>query len=148
MVFSGAAEAHLLAKEIGKAGVGVILNPSRPFPSIWDRRRILAGPPLTNDTDLVTLMENGVTVAFGQPEAWAARNSRFDLAWAKLESNGRIDDQQAYALATTNLEKLLGVINLVDETADLVAYEGGGAFDLSSKVVAVLSPERGIVDMV
>lgn len=44
-------------------------------------RGSLAGPPLTNDTDLVTLMENGVTVAFGQPEAWAARNSRFDLAW-------------------------------------------------------------------
>lgn len=66
-----------------------------------------------------------------------------------MESNGRIDDQQAYALATTNLEKLLGVINLQGEagTGDLVAYDGGNVFDLSSKVVAVLSPERGIVDV-
>jgi hypothetical protein len=38
-------------------------------------------------------------------------------------------------------------VNLIDETADLVAYEGGSAFDLSSKVVAVLSPERGLVDL-
>jgi hypothetical protein len=64
-----------------------------------------------------------------------------------LESNGRINEQQAYSLASTNLEKLLGVINLIDENVDLVAYEGGSAFDLSSKVVAVLSPERGIVDL-
>lgn len=42
----------------------------------------LAGPPLTNDTGLVKLIDNGVTVAFGVPDAWAARNARFDLAWA------------------------------------------------------------------
>ena len=65
-----------------------------------------------------------------------------------MESNGRIDDQQAYSLASTNLEVLLGVVNPTDDTADLVAYEGGNAFDLSSKVVAVLSPERGFVDLV
>jgi hypothetical protein len=58
MTFSGAMEAHLLAKEIseqdryfgfqyfvpqlhaGDAGVGVILNPSRPFPMVWDQRRM------------------------------------------------------------------------------------------------------------
>lgn len=80
-----------------------------------------------------------MNILYGGANSWGKK--------AKLESNGRIDDQQAYALATTNLEKLLGIINLQDETADLVAYDGGGAFDLSSKVVAVLSPERGIVDM-
>jgi hypothetical protein len=41
----------------------------------------LAGPPLTNDTNLVSLIENQVTVAIGVPEAWAARNARFDIAW-------------------------------------------------------------------
>jgi hypothetical protein len=59
MVFSGATEAHLLAQEIGtltqryrilvtnvltdstgKAGVGVILNPARPYPATWDQRRM------------------------------------------------------------------------------------------------------------
>jgi hypothetical protein len=48
---------------------------------------------------------------------------------------------------TTSLENLLGVRDLNDETADLVAYDGGNIFDLSSKVVAVLSPPRGGVDL-
>lgn len=55
MVFSGGAEAHMLAKEIGApniesvsinsllfiahAGVGVILSPSKPMPAAWDSRR-------------------------------------------------------------------------------------------------------------
>lgn len=61
MVFSGASEAHMLAKEIGKlscltrisnlndpygsvaeAGVGVILSPPRPYPAVWDQRRMYA----------------------------------------------------------------------------------------------------------
>jgi hypothetical protein len=42
----------------------------------------LAGPPLTNN-NLVSLMENQVTVAVGVPDAWAARNARFDIAWVR-----------------------------------------------------------------
>jgi hypothetical protein len=49
-------------------------------------------------------------------------------------------------LASTALEKLLGIWGIGDEP-DLVAYDGGSAFDLSSKVAAVLSPQRGFVDM-
>lgn len=40
VTFTGANEAHLLAKEIGDAGVGVILRPSRPFPATWKSRRM------------------------------------------------------------------------------------------------------------
>jgi len=78
---SGASEAHLLAKEIGRAGVGVILNPSRPFPNEWRSRRILPGKPLTEKNALSLLMEHGVMVGFGMPEKWMTRNLRFDLAW-------------------------------------------------------------------
>jgi len=35
LTFAGAAEAHLLAQEIGEAGVSVVLTPSRPFPDTW-----------------------------------------------------------------------------------------------------------------
>jgi hypothetical protein len=38
--FSGGSEAHLLAKEIAAAGVGVILTSPRPFPSTWESRRM------------------------------------------------------------------------------------------------------------
>jgi len=40
MTFTGANEAHLLAKEIGEAQIGVILTPARPFPGTWKSRRM------------------------------------------------------------------------------------------------------------
>ncbi|PPQ65953.1 hypothetical protein CVT26_010715 [Gymnopilus dilepis] len=147
MVFSGASEAHLLAKEIADADVGVILNPSRPIPLVWDQRRILPGPPLTNDTALVTLLDHGVTVGLGVPNAWEARNTRFDVQWAALESNGRLKEYQAYALVTKDLEWLLGVRGIDDDTSELVVYTGGSMFNSSSKVAAVISPARGFVDV-
>ena len=124
----------------------------------------MPGPPLSNDTALVTLIKHSVTVALGVREAWEARNTRFELQWVRdsellsfsqvlayevyqaiLESNGRIDRDQAYALVSTNLEKLLGIRATDNEELDMVAYEGGGVFDLTSKVVAVISPEqRGV----
>lgn len=39
LTLSGASEAHLLAKELGEAGVGVILTSPRPFPLSWESRR-------------------------------------------------------------------------------------------------------------
>ncbi|KAG6903480.1 hypothetical protein C0995_005503 [Termitomyces sp. Mi166 len=151
MVFSGATEAHLLAKEIGDARVGVILRPARPYPATWDQRQILPGPPLTNDTALVKLLQHGVTVGLGVQESWEARNGRFDIQWAVLESNGKIGQREMHALAYTNLPKLLGVREVEDDrlvVGDMVAYEGGEAFDFSSKVVAIISPERQLVDLV
>lgn len=40
LTITGGAEAHLLAKELGAANVGVILTPSRPFPFLWEDRRM------------------------------------------------------------------------------------------------------------
>jgi len=148
MVFFRATEAHLIADEIARAKVGIILEPARPFPQVWDDRRILAGPPLTNDTSLVRLMDAGITVAIGCRDAWQPANTRFDAAWAALETNGRVTRQKAQALVSTNLEKLLDVEGWVDEDGgDLVAYEGGNVFDLASKPVAVASPRRSVVDI-
>lgn len=122
----------------------------------------LPGPPLTNDTALVILLEHDITVGLGVRSAWDARNSGFDIQWvslqllhwaaltnsfqAILESNGRINERKAYALVSSDLEKLLGVRN-IGEDADLVVYEGGGLFDLSSKVVGIISPQREVVDL-
>ncbi|KAF4602114.1 hypothetical protein EYR40_005318 [Pleurotus pulmonarius] len=147
MVFSGATEAHLLAKEISRAGVGVILTPSRPFPTAWEDRRILPGPPISNDTAVLKLVEAGVNVGIGVQDAWAARNTRFDVALVAAESRGRITPRQAHALASTNLEKLLGVWPADEEHGDLVVYDGGSATDLSSKVVAVISQQRNHVEL-
>ncbi|KAJ6572056.1 carbohydrate esterase family 9 protein [Mycena capillaripes] len=111
LTLTGATEAHLLAKEIGQAGVGVILE-QRPFPSIWERKRILPGPPLTQFSAIAALVAHN----------------------AGLESNGVLGKAEALALASSNLETLLGV---EESNTDLVATSGGSDFE--GKVVAIVS---------
>ena len=59
-----------------------------------------------------------------------------------LESDGSISKEQAIELVSTNVETLLGV---VDE-GELVATRGGDLLEFS-KVVSVISPRRGVVDI-
>lgn len=40
LTFTGASEAHLLAEEIGKADVSVVLTSLRPYPMTWEKRRM------------------------------------------------------------------------------------------------------------
>ncbi|CAE6451909.1 unnamed protein product [Rhizoctonia solani] len=146
LTFAGATEAHIIAKEIAAAGVGVIVIPSRSFPSSWDQARVLPGPPLSQDSLIAKLLKANVTVGVGILEAWEARNTRFDIGWAALESNGDIKKQDALALGTTNLQKLLGLEGN-ESLGDLVAYRGGDCFDLASRPVAVVSSARETVDL-
>ncbi|KAJ3809317.1 carbohydrate esterase family 9 protein [Lentinula aff. lateritia] len=148
MTFAGASEAHLLAREIGAAGVGVIVSPIRPFPSFWDMRRILPGPPLTQHNAISTLLANNITVGVGVESdgAWAVRHTRFDVSWAAVEAGGDISREQAIALASSNLEKLLGLAPGT-VSSSLVATTGGTLLDFESKVVAVASSKRGVVDL-
>ena len=50
-------------------------------------------------------------------------------------------------MVTTNLEKLLGMEGWIGEEGDLVVYYGGSPFDFDSKVIAVASPKRGLVEL-
>ncbi|RPD56489.1 composite domain of metallo-dependent hydrolase [Lentinus tigrinus ALCF2SS1-7] len=143
----GGAEAHILAKELGAANVGVILAPARPFPNSWEERRILPGPPLSEKSAVATLLDHNVTVGLGiASEGWDARNACFDVAWAALDANGEISKTDALALASVNLEKLLG-IKTDNLEGDLVATSGGDLLEFS-KVVGVISPRRGVVDII
>jgi hypothetical protein len=58
-----------------------------------------------------------------------------------------MSQQEAYALVTRDLERLLGVRGIDEESADLVAFDGGSIFDFSSKVVGVISARRGLVEL-
>ncbi|KAF7330294.1 Carbohydrate esterase family 9 protein [Mycena venus] len=147
MTITGATEAHLLAKELGEAGVGVILNPARPFPYFWEMRRILPGPPTTEHTAVSALMAHNVTVGLGVMEIWEARNTRFEVAWASLASGGKMSRADVLALGSTNVAKLLGAKAPRILTQDLVATKGGDLLSFDSKVVAVISASRGLVDL-
>lgn len=58
---------------------------------------------------------------------------------------------EALALVSTNLEKLLGIQASSSSSGsageDLVAFKGGDIFGFESKVVAVISPVREVVDL-
>ncbi|KAJ3568395.1 hypothetical protein NP233_g5740 [Leucocoprinus birnbaumii] len=143
--FVGASEAHILAREIGNAGIGVILSPVRPFPSTWKAKRILPGPPLTNESIVSTLLRHNVTVGIGIEESWMARNIRFDAGWVALEAGeSNVSYEQALALASTNIAKLLGLRN---QNSDLVAVAHGDFLSFEGKPTAIISGNRNTVDL-
>ncbi|KAJ7090098.1 hypothetical protein C8R44DRAFT_751081 [Mycena epipterygia] len=148
MTFTGASETHLLAAEIGAAGVSVILSPVRPYPANWDSRRILPGPPLSRDSATTTLLNlrHNVNVGLGVNADYDARNARFDMAWAALDSNGTIDYPTALALSSTNIEKALGIKRHARDVDELVVFRGGGPLDMESKVIGVVSARKSIVE--
>ncbi|TFY65180.1 hypothetical protein EVJ58_g2133 [Rhodofomes roseus] len=143
MTFAGASEAHLLAKEIGEADIGVLLTRPRPFPGTWEQRRIMPGLPLSETSAITALIDNNVTVAIGIEEAWQARNTRWDASWAALESGGEITKAEALALASVHVEKLLGV-EVDDIESDLIATQGGDPLEFSSKDVAKMQQHDSI----
>ncbi|KAJ3553840.1 hypothetical protein NM688_g3408 [Phlebia brevispora] len=149
----GGSEAHILAPELAEAKIGVILYPPRPYPYMWDNRRVIPGRPVTNDTTIATLVKAGVTVGLGPQgtnatpmiSAWAVRNLRFDAGWALLDNPDVLSQASVLAMASSNVEKLLGV-HVDPYEADLVATSGGDLLSFEGKVVAVISPRRGRVD--
>ncbi|KAK7051210.1 hypothetical protein VNI00_004710 [Paramarasmius palmivorus] len=148
LVLAGATEAHLVAKEIGVAGVGVVVKPSRPYPVTWQDIRLLPGPPLTSKTAIEVLLEANVTVGIGVSGLGClgcmARNIRWDVGWAKMDIG--LSTADALSLASSNIDALF---NLSEEESDsdLVATRGGTVLDFEGKVVGVVSQRRGVVDL-
>ncbi|KXN85953.1 hypothetical protein AN958_10661 [Leucoagaricus sp. SymC.cos] len=152
LTFVGASEAHLIAHEIAKEGISVVITMPRPYPGSWESQRILPGAPLTHDGNVMKVLHAGVNVGIGVVDGYNARNTRFEAAWLALNSFGEIGPWKALALVTINLERALGGARRhgrkVDGTvADLVVYEGGGWMDFESRVVGVVSSEREITDL-
>ena len=58
---------------------------------------------------------------------------------------GNLSPEEALALGSVNVEKLLGISG--DNYGDLVATRGGSLLDFTGKVIAVISPRRGLVDV-
>ncbi|KAF5358954.1 hypothetical protein D9758_004746 [Tetrapyrgos nigripes] len=147
MVFVGATEAHLLAKEIGEARVGVILTSLQGYPATWDERRILPGPPLSNETILSVLLQHGVTVGIGMEHPQTVGDTRFILSQALLDAQGCLDWRKAYELGSTNLQRLLGVTRMKSEEAVLIACEKASMLDMTSKIVAAITPQHSGVEL-
>lgn len=61
-------------------------------------------------------------------------------------SGGKISFEVAYAMASINIEKLLGVDTYANH-GELVATSGEGLLSFEAKVLGIISPRRGLVDL-
>ena len=50
----------------------------------------LPGPPLTEKSSIMELLDHNVTVGLGVIGNWAAQNTRFDLAWVSGRSTEKV----------------------------------------------------------
>lgn len=71
----------------------------------------------------------------------------YTIAQAGIDPTGVTSTRLQYDLVTTNLEKLMGIPGWIGDDGEFVVYQGGDAFNMSSKVIAVASPRRGIVEL-
>lgn len=71
--------------------------------------------------------------------------SRRSYSQTAIEAHGKISKTQAIALATVNVERLLG---LRTPNTDLVAVKQTSLYDFTGKVVGVISPREGGVNLI
>lgn len=142
LVILGGAEAHLVAPELAKASVGVVLAPFQSYAGSWDQRRALTGAPLTNGTAVDALLAAGVVTAIGLEEDWLVRDLGLLAGIAFHNSRGRLGEKEAIALVSSNIYKMLGISE--PKSGHFVVHEGS-PLDIDGHVRAVSSGQRELV---
>ncbi|KAK4514180.1 uncharacterized protein ATC70_001767 [Mucor velutinosus] len=146
-VILGGAESHLVADHLSRLDVPVVLMPARCFPTTWQSRFCLTGPPVTPSTVLDVLLKHQVRVGLGSTDVdnGDARNLIWEAGW-NLAHNADLTAQEAVGLITWNLADIFGLIN--DDTlngpgvlkkggkADFVAYNSN-PFEFGARVLMV-----------
>ncbi|SNX87424.1 uncharacterized protein MEPE_06134 [Melanopsichium pennsylvanicum] len=146
LVISGAAEGHLVASELAKRDVGVLIIP-QTWPRTFDEIRGLSAPPLTKETTLSSLLKAGVRVGLKIEEAWMASNLLWDATRAALETDGLMDKEQVLELITSGIDNILhikdsnGTLEDKDQQ-EFVVYDRD-PFEYGAKVLAIHS-RRGV----
>lgn len=135
LVILGAAESHLVAKELASADVAVVLAPLLPWAQSWDQRRSLMGAPLHNGTAIDVLLDAGVRVAIGVDEIWETRDLGLTAGIAYKNSEGRLTEQQALDLVSSNFYEFLG-LEEPEVGSEFVVYEGS-PLEIGGRVVAI-----------
>ncbi|CAG8803355.1 9629_t:CDS:10 [Gigaspora margarita] len=156
LVISGGAEAHMIAIELAKNEIPIIVNPSRSTPKLWTAQHVLTGPPITDKTGIDILHENNVKIGIGVSlfsfgfnsyllGFGSERNLVWDAGWVSRNSKGLISQKDAVGFITWNLEEILGLNMsnglLKGNIANFVAYNGN-PFDISKKVKIVAGGGR------
>lgn len=144
-VILGGGESHLVAEHLSRLDVPVVLMPARCFPTTWQSKFCLTGPPVTPSTVLDVLLKNGVRVGLGSTDMdnGDARNLIWEAGW-NLAHNPHLCTQDAVGLVTWNLAEIFGLIDQADgpgilkqgRKADFVAYNSN-PFEFGARVLMV-----------
>lgn len=136
LVLLGAAESHLVAKEIAASKTSVVLAPLLAYAVTWDQRRSLTGAPLTNGTTIDKLLDAGVLVAIAatEGETWEVRNLNLMAGIVYKNGGGRLSRSQALGMVSENFGKILGT--KIGSKNDFVIFEGD-PLEIGGRVKAV-----------
>ncbi|GIZ39836.1 hypothetical protein CKM354_000320300 [Cercospora kikuchii] len=145
LIILGGAESHLLTKELAEAKVGVILAPLFSYRETWEQRRALTGAPLTNGTAVDVLHAAGVKVAIGVNEDWEARDLSLQAGIVHANSGGKINETEAWGLASTAIYDILGIEEEEEDVDEFVVFEGN-PLQINSQLRAV-ADGRGSVSV-
>ncbi|CAN8101026.1 unnamed protein product [Discula destructiva] len=132
----GGAESYLVADELAAAGVGVVLAPLQSYGVSWDQRRSLSGAPLTNGTAVDKLIEAGVVTAIGLEEDWLTRDLALLAGRVHVNSGGRLSENDALDLISTNYYKILGFEAKAEMEGHFVV-SNGSPLEIGSRIKAV-----------
>jgi len=137
LIIFGAAEAHLLAKEISQAQIPLIVTHNRGGPATFETKDLLVGPPLTRSAISVLADANvtlGIAIFDNQGDSTIFKLPMEAKYAAKF---ARLSDQAAINLVSKNIESILGIHN-----PDMVLWEGN-PLTMSGSVAASFDGETG-----
>ncbi|KAL3452023.1 hypothetical protein BJX65DRAFT_320790 [Aspergillus insuetus] len=144
LVIYGAHSAALIAKPLAEAKIPVILSGNRGAPDTWEKKETLPGPPLS-DIPAKVLLDAGVQLGLAVRGDSSLHGLAREARWAGKYAG--IEDKEAIALVSSNLERILGVQHVGGESkrGGFVVWEGNPLRGEGS-VVASVSDGGVVVD--
>jgi len=136
LVIVGGIESYLLAEELSRARVPVILIPWRCQPEEWEYRHCLPGPPLSEKTSFQILVEHGVEVALGAWDDGLVSTMYWEAAWAAKGTG--LTEKDVVELISTKVEEIAGIKWKDSADGGHVLFEGN-PLDFGASVAAIIS---------
>jgi len=134
LVIIGGIESYLIADEIAKANVPIILAPWRCQPEAWEYRHCLPGPPMSEKTSFQILVEHGVRVALGAADDGLLTTLYWEAGWA-AKGTGLLE-RDIIGLISTEVEDILDIKWNRREQGGHVLFEGN-PLDFGANIVVI-----------
>jgi len=130
LVIIGGIESYLVAQELAKAHVPVILVPWRCQPERWEYRHCLPGPPISEKTSFQILVEAGAQVALGAWDDGLVSTLYWEAGWAARGTG--LSEVEVVGLISSQVEGILGI-----KGGGYVLFEGN-PMDFGASVAAII----------